>query len=462
MWPLRSIFFFVFFWSACVASLANPVVGVLNYVLLYHINPTTAWWGRPLNDMGTRYSLLAALFTAGGLFLGRKKVPVCRPFFSLWELGLLGLVIVGALNLIFGVLCDARTLVVFEKLWKLAAFVLIFCRLASTRSNLRSVLWVFVVGCLYLGHDAYTAPRGAFILGRLDGIGGPDISTSSGLAAHLVACLPLIGTAFLIAGSWKGRVLALLAAGFSVNAVAMCRTRSAFIGLMAGTVAAVLIAPKAKRFRIHAFIILGAIASYALTDNYFWDRMATLASATALETDRAAMIRKEIWTTSVHIFQDHPFGVGTGNFSSIIGSYDERHLKRDTHNSLVQCFVELGVQGGCIFLSMVAASAWLAYRSSRLAHRTPYPLETKIMAYGVFVSVVTYFVTALGTQRLYTESFWWIMALPLCLHRSVMREIEAQRAGMEPALARDTDSVRGLDEPRDGAILPVGALHPAM
>ncbi len=456
MWPLRSIFFFVFFWSACFASLANPLIGVLNYVLLYHINPTTAWWGRPLTDMGTRYSLLAALFTAGGLFLGRKKVPFCRPFFTWWELGFIALVVVGALNLVLGVMCDVRTLAVFEKLWKLAAFVLIFCRMASTRSNLRSVLWAFVVGCLYLGHDAYTAPRGAFILGRLDGIGGPDISTSSGLAAHLVACLPLIGTAFLTSQSWKGRVVALAAAGFSVNAVAMCRTRSAFIGLAAGALAALLIAPRAKRFRIHALIILGGLVSYGLTDNYFWERMATLTSAKALETDRAAMIRKEIWTTSLDIFQDHPFGVGPGNFSSIIGVYDERHLKRDTHNSLVQCFVELGVQGGCIFLLLIAGSAWLAFRSSQLAHRTPYYLETKIMAYGLFVSVVTYFVTALGTQRLYTESFWWIMALPLCLHRSVMREIEARRDIMEPAPQSAFAVEQGASIPGDGAF------HPAM
>jgi hypothetical protein len=35
---------------------------------------------------------------------------------------------------------------------------------------------------------------------------------------------------------------------------------------------------------------------------------------------------------------------------------------------------------------------------------------------------VTYFVTALGTQRFYCESFWWVLAFPLCLHRLVERE----------------------------------------
>jgi len=113
------------------------------------------------------------------------------------------------------------------------------------------------------------------------------------------------------------------------------------------------------------------------------------------------------------------------NFTQIIGDYDPRHYRRATHNSLVVCFTELGIVGGIVFLGMICGAVYLLHRCSRLARLTKDPIETKIYAYGFFVSFVTYFVTALGTQRFYCESFWWVLSLPLCLHRVVQREAAA-------------------------------------
>ena len=92
-----------------------------------------------------------------------------------------------------------------------------------------------------------------------------------------------------------------------------------------------------------------------------------------------------------------------------------------------------GGAAGRSFLAMVAGSMFLALRCSRVAHLTDRPLETKLMAYATLVSCVTYFVTGLGTDRFLCESFRWVMALPLCLHRVVVGELRA-RADV-PALA---------------------------
>ena len=80
-----------------------------------------------------------------------------------------------------------------------------------------------------------------------------------------------------------------------------------------------------------------------------------------------------------------------------------------------------------MFLAMAAASIWFLLQCARLAPMTSSPVETRILAYAFFVSFVTYFVTSLGTQRFYCESFWWVFALPLCLYRVVLREIAEQR-----------------------------------
>jgi hypothetical protein len=103
----------------------------------------------------------------------------------------------------------------------------------------------------------------------------------------------------------------------------------------------------------------------------------------------------------------------------------------------------LGVQGGIVFLSMVALSVQLLQRSSRLAELSEEPLETQMLAYGFLVALVTYFITALGTQRFYCESFWWVLALPLCLYRAVLAE-----AGARVGIPAPVVSAAGNEEMR--------------
>lgn len=441
MWPLRTIFYFLFFWVACFMAIVNPIWGVLNYLVAYQTNPTDTWWGTPLTEIGMRFSMLAALSTMLGLFFGRKYIPRCRPIISLWEVGVVLLVALGALTMMTGYAYDIHTRHAFEKLWKMQLFVLIFVRLTSSRTNVKLVLAALVAGTFYVGYDAYTAPASAFWMGRLERIGGPDFATTSGTGAHLSAMLPLVGVAFLIARSWKVRLFCAACAAFCVNGIVLCRTRSAFIGLAAGATVAILFAPRARRFRIHGLLVIGAFMAFSLTDNHFWDRMSTLTSRTVLEQDAAAMSRRAIWGISLRILADHPMGIGPGNFPGVVGTYDFTYYKRSTHNTLLVCFTEFGVVGGILFLSLIVGSLWLIWSGARLADRTDNPLETRLLLYGTLISLVTYVVTGLGTERFYCESYWWVLALPLCLNRMVLGEVAANEASrvLAPAFAEDDD-----------------------
>lgn len=430
--------FFGLFWVACAMALVNPIWGVVTYMLVYQIHPPDTWWGMPLTALGLRFSMLAAVFTLLGMFTGRKHVPEVRPAFTAWEWGVLALVVIAAMNLAIGVGSGPRTLQMFEKLWKVLLFVLILGRLATTRHNLRLVVWALVVGSLYVGYDAFTAPSSSFWLGRLEQIGGPDFSTTSGAAAYMAAMLPIVGTAFLIARRWRWRLLACVSGVLLINAIILCRTRSAFVGLLFGALSAVMVTPRVRRYRIYLLLIIGAAGAFSLTDDYFLDRMGTLTDKQALAEDPAAVTRTEIWWISLRILSDHPLGIGTGNFTKVVGLYSPEHYKRATHNTLITCFVELGIQGGIVFVLMIMGSVRMLYRSARLAHLSDDPVETRMLAFGFFVSLVTYFVTALGTRRFYCESFWWILVLPLCLHRVVNREAVAEVEVPQLARLRDT------------------------
>jgi len=422
MWPLRTIIYFIYFWGSCSASLINPIWGVVNYMMVYQLHPPARWWGLPLVAVGMRFSLLATLFIIAGLLISRKCIPKIRPVLSTWEIGILALVGFGALNTVLGVGFDSTAQFAFEKFWKLHVFVLVLARLATTRRNLKIVIWSIVVGSLIMGYDAFTAPRWRFTLGRLDVFGGPDMGTSSGASAHLAAMLPIIGIAFLTAKRWVWRVFAVVAGALTFNAIVLCRTRAAFIALIVGGVAALLMAPRARRYRIHLLLIIAGLLAYGLTDTNYWTRMATLTDQAALNTDPAIVGRAAIWRVSAQILADHPTGVGLGNFSNVIGLYDPRYWHRSSHNTLVMCFVELGIAGGALFLALMAGSVFLVFRSSKRAHLTDSPLETKFIAYGLLVSLVTYIVAGLGTERLSCESLWWVMVFPLCLHRVVLGE----------------------------------------
>jgi putative inorganic carbon (hco3(-)) transporter len=422
MWPLRTIFYFCFFWVGCVIAVVNPIWGVVNYLIAYQTHPPSTWWGKPLVDLGFRFSMLAIGFTIVGLFFGRKHVPRTNPAISLWEVGVVALVLIGALNILLGVGYDDSAQFAFEKFWKLQVFVLILARLASTRKNLLMVIWTIVGGSLYLGWEAFNAPLWRFTLGRLDAFGGSDISTSSGASAHLAAMLPLSVVAFMIAHHWKWKLFAALSAVFSFNALILCRTRSAFIGLIAGVVVAALMAPQMRRVRVYVLLLIGAAVGYQLTDVHYWERMATMTDKTVMDADPAVVARADVWAASLQMLNDYPTGVGLGNFANVIGQYDARYVRRSPHNTIISCFCELGVVGGTIFMAMVIGSLYLLFRSSRLAHLTDQPLETKLLAYGMLMSLVVYFVAALGTERFSCESFWWVLVFPLCLYRVVTRE----------------------------------------
>ncbi len=445
MWPLKTMLYFGVFWAGFVAALVNPIWGLVNYMVVYQTDPTERWWGMPIMETGMRLSLLAALSSLTGMLIARAKLPRFRPTVSAWEMGAVALFLIAALNVLIGIGYTATSRAEFEKFWKVLLFTLVLGRVASSRTNLHMIIWTLVSGSLFLGYDAFTAPASSFILGRLENIGGPDFSTTSGAAAHLSAMLPIVGAAFLIARNWKWRLVALIAGGLTVNAIIMCRTRSAFVGLVFGALTAFLVAPKVKRFRIHALLVAAACVAFTMTDDQFWVRMGTLTDQKALDTDLATVSRREIWAASLDIFKDHPLGIGVGNFVHLIGEYAPQHNKRSTHNSLVVCFVELGAQGGIVFLLMVAGSLRLIHRAYKLAWACRAPTETQMLAYGLLISLVTYFVTALGTQRFYCESFWWVLILPLCLYRVVSQEIEVSAEAPHRLMGRREAEECGLE-----------------
>ncbi len=430
MWPIKTCLFFFGFIGACTLSVAYPIVGVASYMIVYQVNPNEMWWGKPLDPLGIRYSMAVAICLILGMLVSVGRVPKSKQFFGDWLLVLFLFTII--------VLCSGGRFMesseysqaLIDKMIKMTIFLVCLVRMAGTRDNFKVVIWSLVAGTLTIGYDAYYAPAGDFIRGRLNFVGGADFRESSGLAAHMAAMLPLLGAMALATRRWKAKALVAVTGILTVNTIVQCRTRSAFVGLMAGMVAAVIMAPRKRRGRVYVALLLGGIGAYSLTDNSFWMRMDSALRPMEYPNDTAIQARIELWRVGMLMFRDHPFGVGVGRFKDALQDYRvgrEGDIgyslgHRVTHNTYLLCMTELGIQGTCVFALLIGISAFKLRNCMRLAAYTRAPSESRLLTYGCTLSLVVYLVAGLFTDRLYTESFWWVLALPVCLEQAVRRE----------------------------------------
>ncbi len=431
MLPLRTIAFVLSFVGLSATSLIVPALGVVNYMLIYQIYPEHAWWHKPLESLGIRYSMTSALCLMMGILINLPRLRPVRPLVSLWDVCAIGLLFTVVLSEFIGLAPTTNSPVLTDKFIKMMIFLFCLTRVTTTRRSFTLVMWALVIGSLYIGYDAWTAPRGAFSRGRLEVVGGPDFRHSSGLAAHMASMLPLIGATFLATRSWFLRAIPALSGALTVNTIVLCRTRSAFVGLLIGTLGAVFLAPKRKRLKTYLAVGVAGFCAYALTDSLFWDRMSTLKSRESIQTDSAAMGRITIWITARQVVAEHPLGVGIGNLPKAIMSTDPKVGMRAAHNTFILCITELGMHGFALFSVILLTSIYSTMYCHRRADRTTDPPWTRFMAYGLLLSLMISCGTQLFTERLYTESFWWILALPGCLKRVTLSEIETESLALE-------------------------------
>jgi len=450
--PLRSIVFISYFLGSCGLSLAMPMVGVVCYLVLYHVYPQTTWWGARLSFLGIRYSFVCGLCLLIGTALNLNRLRFGRRFLHPIELMclavLLGLVISSAT----GGTWSVRTDFVLDKMFKVILFGFVMAHVVVTRQKLWQISVLLTILALYLGHEAKVAPPGAFTNNRLNGIGGPDFRESAGLAIHLFALLPFVAIVLRQKQIWL-KILAFLAAGYSVNAILLCRARSAFVaGILAG-VMAIWYVPKRHRTWVVIVLVLAILGGILLSDTWFWKRMSTIFNPPE-QRDRSAASRLMIWRAAWEMLKDNPWGVGIGQFRNRIGDYSRDPLvaNRDAHNTFVLCAAETGFLGLALYLAALATSwytlmrvEWIV-RQKKLIHGDLFEL----IIFANRLALLVYVISGLFVSRFYTEGGWIFLMLPACLDRAVENEIRAEARQTAALLVRNMQ----LEGATPGAWMP--------
>ena len=183
--PLRSLAFLAYFFGSAAVSMAAPMVGVICYVVLYHVYPQTTWWGKFLQPMGIRYSYVIGICLMIGVGLHLNRLKFGRRFMHPIEWCVLLVFLTMLLSTATGVAWNYRTEFLLDKMSKVFLFTFLLSHIVVTRKQIWYLVILFTVMTLYLGHEAKIAPIGSFSRNRLNGIGGPDFRESAGLAAEV-------------------------------------------------------------------------------------------------------------------------------------------------------------------------------------------------------------------------------------------------------------------------------------
>lgn len=402
------------------AILIHPFIGLCGYLFSYNINPLGFWWGQQLPGIFQRYSMLFFLACFFGMILHWRKLPF-RNLLDRQEV-LLGLyILVIWISTLTGV--PTHTLGFNSmKMTKIFMILLVASHLVTQLKFFNIMIWVYMVSALISGFEIYTADYLAYFGGRLQsGVGGSDFAEGNFLAAHYVMILPWLGINFL-KGGWKTKAFCVIATAFIVNTLILIESRGAFLALGVGTVFVLLTAGRKYRKQILILLLIGAGGFVYLSDTTFWARMNTI-ETTQSEMDRSSTNRIEAWYAAIEMFWDYPYGVGVGNFKTLIGLYNPDAEGRDTHNTFFRCLAELGIQGLSVLLLMIyTAHGYIRQIQKHLDLSTPLGQEYDLHTLALRTGLIMYLVTTCFLSHNYVEEFYWVLMFPLFLKRCYENE----------------------------------------
>lgn len=421
---LKVLIFLLVYASLLFGSvLWHPVMAIWAYMLSYIGISRASWWGQDLLNLPIRYAMMASLFIVSGYFLHRSKLLIAHRVLNRREkyIGVFWLILI--LSFAFADIRPDDTQFVFIKMMKLGVFLYFFSRIIS---DLKTFQWTIKILCvlgLLLGINAFAAPDWMFATGRLNALGNADFANANTLAALLGFLLCLSGFQFFQKGPLYQKILWTLCIIFICNGIILCRSRGVFLAVICAALGVVFFGPMSQRHikkKVFQGMLLGGCLFLFLADTSFIERVTDF---DRYGEDKSSVGRLEIWAASIPLIMDHPFGIGIGNFKEYIGDYDASVVFRDSHNTIIRCYSELGVHGLFIFLICYGTSFFQLGRIQKKTKGSANETEINLYCISIYASLILTFVAGLFSTILYIEFFWWVMVLPICLEKVVDREI---------------------------------------
>ncbi len=440
-----AVFLLIYPAGLLLALFKHPRYGLYAYLFAFYMHPPDRWWRNEVPDL--RWALIAGIVTLiATLFrAGEENRPAW--FRSGAAQLLLAYLTWMALQSAWAVTGEFHA----EGLELYAKYVVLFYliyRLVDTEIEFRNFFIAHVLGCFYLGWLAY----GRTVSGRLEGMGGPGIGDANTFGMH-VATGAIFGAALMIRGGLYIRGLMLATLPFALNAMILTQSRGAFVGLVAGAIAAVVLRP--PRIKVFFFTLGGLAVTLflILSPPDFIERLKTILVATenVEEVDSSVNIRLALAEAQLKIFKANPFGTGHRGTRTLSGQFldDEyltknRHgegLARSSHNTYLTILVDQGLPGAIIYLCLmiwIANTAWFIKKLD--AKELPRDLASYRMALGGALALVL--ASGMFSNYFKAEIAIWTIALLASL-----RELSISATDKAAIAAKETETLEQSEAP---------------
>ena len=399
---------------------ASYAIGV--YMLTFFAHPQYWWWGDPLE--GFRWNFLAGFLLLGALLLSRTRLETTgeRPF-ATTAVTILAFMALNAI--LVHVLFAANPVSSLQWLTARLKFILLFFLMQyaiKDEEDYRIVVLSIALGMFYIGYETTVNERGSFSGGRLEGVGAAGVTSSNQLASLFITGLPIAVTLLFTGLTTRMKAGVLIGCGLAFNVVLMCNSRGAFLGLILGGFAFLMMATGPARKHSRRIMGLAAVATFLLLGDPEITQRFLAMFTTEVQQDRSAQGRIQFWTAAREMITDYPLGSGGNSFSEGRGwrylnrratLADEADVVRDSraiHNGFLTETADWGLQG-LAFMLLFLAAIWRTLRRGRRLALSRGDGKA-IMVFACFAtSLVAWMVSSFFGDYLNDEWGFWMAAL---------------------------------------------------
>jgi O-antigen ligase len=303
--------------------------------------------------------------------------------------------------------------------WKAVGTIVLmyFCLRAALNTPNRLLLFTIVFLILNLKFSQYSArsfaTRGFSFAGF--GVAGSGWFTNSGELSMQMGVFFFMSLCVLLAlrpfvkNQRRWWVLMALLPGTALLTVIASSSRG---GQLALAVAATLMLVKPPDFlrKLGGFAVLVVLVAIFLPQEQI-DRFRTAGE------DDTSQSRLAYFEIGKQIFSENPAGIGLNNWRRYYGDFywDPEIFRRIevSHNSYLDAFVELGLQGGIVFLLMLVAAMLMNLQTqAKLKNRTDAgSLATRGIARGINLGLLSTCIASYFMSVLYYPVFWLAFGL---------------------------------------------------
>ena len=267
--------------------------------------------------------------------------------------------------------------------------------------------WVFLA--TFIALKAILHPAGS--------VGSSFLGDPNDVSLLLDAMVPFVVYLFMSEGRRAFKLVYLGIIVLCVAGIVSTASRGGFVGLLAVSVVLWWISP--RKVLVLSLLLVTGLITYTLVDESYIDRISSIQAT----DEGTAKGRLDSWKAAWNMFEEHPLGVGPGNFPIRFPEYQGQAFGhhnmwgRAAHSLWFTLLAELGIPGAILYWLLLRAD-WRSLRRMYIAQPAdPRRRDKFLLAVAFTASLVGFFAAGTFVSVLFYPHFWLLSAMIVAAER---------------------------------------------